>query len=35
LTFTIGTAIFYVAGTVLVVGAAAMLVAKRRMGSEA
>ena len=31
----IGTTIFYVAGTVLVVGAAVMLVAKRRMGSEA
>ena len=31
----IGTTIFYVAGTVLVVGAVVMLVAKRRMGSEA
>ena len=31
----IGTTIFYVAGTVLVVGAVVKLVAKRRMGSEA
>jgi fimbrial isopeptide formation D2 family protein/LPXTG-motif cell wall-anchored protein len=31
----IGTTIFYVAGTVLVVGAGVMLVAKRRMGTEA